>query len=189
MEKRNLQDVQPVEFVVERDRPMASSLQAAKHLRNAAITLLVCLLFSGAAQAGRADPLPVLLQAIIRIESGGNPYAVFANGKTHYPDSREDALDIIREAHAAGKSYDVGLCQINRYWIDKYAIPVESLLDPDINRQWGAAILADEIARHGLNWKAVGKYHSPDMERGRRYSWRVYQHYKRLFAREQTHGK
>ena len=72
------------------------------------------------------------------------------------------------------KSYDVGLMQINRFWIEKYDISPESLLDPAINRQWGIAILADEIARHGMTWKAVGKYHSPDMERGRRYAWKIF---------------
>lgn len=42
---------------------------------------------------------------------------------------------------------------------------------------WGKWILAEEIGRHGLNWKAVGKYHSPDPERGRQYAWLVYRHY------------
>ena len=37
-------------------------------------------------------------------------------------------------------------------------------------------ILEQEIARHGLNWKAVGKYHSPDRECGR-YAWKIYRHY------------
>jgi hypothetical protein len=115
-----------------------------------------------------------LVSLIIQVESGGNPYAVFANGKTHQPGSREEALRIIGEAMLDKKSYDVGLMQINRFWIEKYAIPPESLLEPAINRQWGAAILADEIARHGMTWKAVGKYHSPDAERGRRYAWRIF---------------
>jgi soluble lytic murein transglycosylase-like protein len=115
-----------------------------------------------------------LVLAIIQVESGGNPYAVFANGKTHQPGSREEALRIIGEAMQGKKNYDVGLMQINRFWIEKYAIPPESLLDPAINRQWGAAILADEIARHGMTWKAVGKYHSQDAERGRRYAWRIF---------------
>jgi len=86
-------------------------------------------------------------------------------------------VKIIREAQAAGKSFDVGLYQINSWWMKRYSIPPESLLDPEVNRQWGLFILSQEIARHGLNWEAVGKYHSPDTERGRRYAWKIYRHY------------
>ncbi|WP_278594448.1 lytic transglycosylase domain-containing protein [Bilophila wadsworthia] len=64
--------------------------------------------------------------------------------------------------------------QVNRWWIERHNISPASLLDPDVNRQWGVWILEQEIARHGFNWQAVGKYHSPDAERGRQYAWRVY---------------
>lgn len=50
--------------------------------------------------------------------------------------------------------------------MERYGIDPLSLLDPAINESWGTWILAEEIARYGLNWKAVGKYHSPDPERG-----------------------
>ena len=48
---------------------------------------------------------------------------------------------------------------------------------PATNERWRKWILAEEIAQRGLNWKAVGKYHSPDTERGRQYAWLVYRHY------------
>lgn len=67
--------------------------------------------------------------------------------------------------------------QINSWWMERYRIDPFSLLDPANNVRWGKWILAEEIARHGLNWKAVGKYHSPDPERGRKYAWYVYRHY------------
>jgi hypothetical protein len=120
------------------------------------------------AKAANPTPPPGLMEAIARQESGMNPLAVNVAGKDYYPDTKEEAIQIIRQARAAGKSYDVGLHQINRYWIDKYSIPPEGLLDQEINRQWATDILEDEIIRHGLNWKAIGEYHSPDMERGRR---------------------
>jgi soluble lytic murein transglycosylase-like protein len=131
----------------------------------------------GAYAATNADAPEWLVQAIIQTESKGNPYAVHVGGKAHYPETREEALQLIAAAVQHGENFDLGLMQINSWWIDKYAIPAESLLDPAINRQWGTAILADEIARYGLNWKAVGKYHSPDMERGRLYAWKVYWRY------------
>lgn len=41
--------------------------------------------------------------------------------------------------------------------MERYGIDPLSLLDPAINESWGTWILAEEIARYGLNWKAVGK--------------------------------
>jgi len=123
------------------------------------------------------DAPPGLLEAIARQESGENPLAVNVAGKDFAPANREEAMRIIRQAQAEGKSFDVGLFQVNSWWMERYHIPPESLLDPATNRKWGLFILAQEIARHGLNWQAVGKYHSPDRERGRRYAWKIYRHY------------
>ena len=135
---------------------------------------------------GGEDAPPALLEAIAIQESGKNPFVINVAGKDHYPASREDALLIIRQAQAAGKSYDVGLFQINSWWIDRYGLAPEILLDPAINLQWGLFILSQEIARHGLNWKAVGKYHSPDRERGRRYAWKIYRHYMSMADHKET---
>ncbi len=139
------------------------------------IAALLCL----QAPALAAEPIPPLklVEAIARQESGLNPLAVNVAGKSFYPVTREEAESIIREAQAAGKSYDVGLMQINSWWIDRYGIPAEKLLDPVFNAEWGKKILTEEISRNGLSWQAVGKYHSPDQERGRRYAWLVYYHY------------
>ena len=128
-------------------------------------------------KADAQEPPPNLVEAIARQESGLNPLAVNVAGKSFYPASREEAESIIKAAQAAGKSYDVGLMQINSWWIDRYNISAEKLLDPAFNAEWGKKILADEISRHGLNWQAVGKYHSPDTERGRQYAWRIYYHF------------
>jgi len=118
-----------------------------------------------------------LVEAIARQESGLNPLAVNIAGKSFYPATREEAERLIRKAIAAGQSFDVGKMQINSWWMEHYAIDPFSLLDAATNEHWGKWILAEEIARHGLNWKAVGKYHSPDPERGRQYAWLVYRHY------------
>ena len=137
---------------------------------------IVCLLPFYAVAEGTGPPSR-LVEAIARQESGLNPLAVNVAGKSFYPTSRAEAEEIIRQAQAAGKSFDVGLMQINSWWMERYGIPPASLLDPAVNRVWGEWILTREIARHGLNWRAVGKYHSPDVERGRRYAWFVYLHY------------
>ena len=139
--------------------------------------------------AAKAEPPGLLVEVIARQESGLNPLAINIAGKSYYPCTREEAERLIRQAITAGQSFDVGKMQINSWWMERYAIDPFSLLDPAINERWGKWILAEEIARHGLNWKAVGKYHSPDLERGRRYAWLVYRHYAGLGASkiQETH--
>jgi len=156
----------------------------AKYMKRIIALLLVLAFPSPAVRA--EDAPPALLDAIGIQESGMNPLAVNVAGKDYYPASREEAMRIIRQAQAAGKSFDVGLFQINSWWIERYRIAPESLLDPATNRQWGMFVLSQEIARHGLNWKAIGKYHSPDMERGRRYAWKIYRLY---VGKEADNGK
>lgn len=138
---------------------------------------LALLLLPSFSAAEMKEPPPSLVKAIAKQESGLNPLAVNVAGKSYYPATREDAERLIREALAAGKSFDVGKMQINSWWMKRFSIDPFSLLDPGVNETWGKKILAEEIARHGLNWQAVGKYHSPDQERGRQYAWRVYRHY------------
>ena len=138
------------------------------------LALLVSIPACPASAAETAIP-DWLTRAIIQVESGGNAHALNLSGKSHFPGNLEEALRLIATAQERGGSYDVGLMQINRFWIDKYGIPPESLLDPDANMAWGKRILAWEIERHGLTWRAVARYHSPDEERGRRYAWKVYQ--------------
>lgn len=141
------------------------------------LALAVLLCWPISALAAEPGPPAQLVEAIARQESGQNPLAVNIAGKSYYPATREEAERLIREAIAAGKSFDVGKLQINSWWMELLGIDPFSLLDPATNERWGKWILAEEIARHGLNWKAVGKYHSPDPERGRQYAWLIYRHY------------
>lgn len=142
-----------------------------------ALALAVLLCLHTPALATEPEPPPALVEAIARQESGLNPLAVNVAGKSYYPATRKEADRLIREALAAGKSFDVGRMQINNWWMKRFAINPFSLLDPGMNEAWGKWILTEEITRHGLNWRAVGKYHSPDPERGRQYAWLVYRHY------------
>ncbi len=144
--------------------------------RMIALVLALCLL-APFGEAEAAEPPPSLVKAIARQESGLDPLAINVAGKSYYPATRAEAEQLIREAMAAGKSFDVGKMQINSWWMERFTIDPLSLLDPDVNEAWGKWILTEEIARHGLNWQAVGKFHSPDPERGRRYAWLVYRHY------------
>ncbi len=113
-----------------------------------------------------------LALAIARVESGLNPWAVNVAGRGYQPKTREEASAIIDQAWRRGVSFDVGLMQINSYWMRKYDLDPQLLLEPQKNATMGVWILSKEIERFGLNWKAVASYHTPvhkNPERGRAY--------------------
>ena len=123
-------------------------------------------------------PLALAL-AIARQESGSQPWAINVSGQSLYPASRQDARRIADWAQSRGFSFDVGIMQINSYWLKKYSIPLEDLLDPQKNIAMGVWILAKEIQRYGLTWQAVGAYHTPlnrNPDRARQYAVNVINH-------------
>lgn len=86
-------------------------------------------------------------------------------------------------------SEDIGLMQINSSHfgtLKKYGIGRDDLLDPCTNIRVGAWLLWENIVRFGLNWKAVGAYHSyKDEGRQRWYVARVANTWKKLNERNQ----
>lgn len=123
------------------------------------------------AKAGIPKELAI---AIARQESSLHPWCINIQGKDYVPKTYQEACNIIQKAHKAGKSYDVGLMQINCEWTKRWKMNPLDLLDPATNVRLGIEILKAEIQRHGMSWKAVGKYHSPKIERGRKYAWKVF---------------
>lgn len=85
-----------------------------------------------------------LLKAVAKVESEFNPNA--------------------RNSNKNGTG-DTGLMQINDWWLptlSKFGISKSSLYDPCTSAYVGAWILAKEISKHGLTWRAVGAYNSPN---------------------------
>jgi soluble lytic murein transglycosylase-like protein len=108
---------------------------------------------------------PHLLYAIATVESGLNAGAISPPN--------------------ANRTYDIGMMQINSGHLpalSRYGISEQHLLDPCINMEVGAWILAQSFARHGLNWDAIGAYNASCSKlRGRecqharsRYAWKIY---------------
>ena len=88
-------------------------------------------------------------------------------------------MEIIHTAQASGQSFDVGLMQINAEWLRRLKLSPDFIIEPANNIQLGAWILSQEIARHGLGWKAVASYHTPVAkypERARLYAIAVINH-------------
>lgn len=120
---------------------------------------------------------PLLVRTVMDVESSSYPWTVNVDGKDHYPKKREEALRIIRSALNKGKSVDVGLMQINSYWLRKLQLSFDVVLDPAVNLTVGAWILAQELKRYGNNWKGIGSYHTPASRnpvRAKKYAERVY---------------
>lgn len=116
------------------------------------VALAACFEAAGA----RYGVSPLLLKAIQQTEnSTGNPL-------------------LVRENKNGTKDY--GLMQINSVWMKSlrsYGMKEESLLDPCINVMVGAWILSGHIARHGLNWESIGRYHSSTQFRRDAYARKV----------------
>ena len=122
------------------------------------------------------DIAPQLLVAIAKTETSLNPWAVNVQGKGYFPKSKQEALKIARKAYNERKSFDVGIMQINVWWLRKYGISLETAIEPQNNIIIGAFILKNEINKHGLNWKAVASYHTPvhrNPTRGKYYAAKV----------------
>ena len=96
-----------------------------------------------------------LLKAIALQESGLNPVAINKN---------------------SNGSVDVGLMQINSQWwprLSRAGFNTDWLYDPCYNVLFGSWILAQNVARRGMTWEAVGAYHSPTDWRARQYSAQI----------------
>jgi len=130
-----------------------------------------------------------LALAVAQQESGLRPWVVNVAGKDFNTTSKSDALRVAHAALAAGKSFDVGLMQVNVEWLKRLDISPEAAIEPRANVILGVWILAREIEKHGLNWRAVAYYHTPlhkNPERGRAYAASVIRRIQGVAAQSQT---
>jgi len=128
--------------------------------------------------AGETWKIPTaLIKAIAQTESDFHPWAVNIAGRSYYPETREEALILIRSAMARRKSFDIGIMQLNSWWLQRLKLTPEQVLDPEPNILMGSWILAQELNRYGYHWKAVGSYHTPvdkNPDRARQYASKVF---------------
>jgi type IV secretion system protein VirB1 len=120
---------------------------------------------------------PQTIAAIIRVESGGNPFAVGINGRARRrirPKSAQEAASEARYFIAKGYSVDLGLMQINSRNLRRLGLTVEQAFDPGANIQAGAKILTlgycGAIRRYGPGQDALraalSAYNTGNYERG-----------------------
>ena len=121
-----------------------------------------------------------VVEGIIVVESGGNPWALrvgIGKGYAFYPYSLAEARRFLAVSLALTDNVDIGLMQINwRTWrVSVRALGFDSydLLDSQINMEMGCRVLAQALSGRGAFLARLGRYHSLRPERGRWYARRV----------------
>ncbi len=93
---------------------------------------------------------PATLNAIIQVESGGNPLALHVNGTDQQPPPAHDPAEAARMAEnyvGMGYSVDVGLMQVNTRNLAATGHTIQQALDPCTNILHGSTILSADYAR------------------------------------------
>jgi hypothetical protein len=111
--------------------------------------------------------------AIAKVESGLKPWTLNIEGQSFRFQSKDEAISKAMEAQRSGCSFDVGIMQINRWWLDRYDISLDAAFDPLANIYIGGWILKGELTRHKNLRAAIGAYHSPDPFRANLYAAQV----------------
>lgn len=118
---------------------------------------------------------PTTLQAVVRTESGYNPYAIGVVGGrlARQPKSRAEAVATAKALHAQGLNFSMGLGQVNKAHLVRFSLNYESVFDACANLQAGARILQDcyqrAVARLGADKAlsaAISCYYSGNFHRG-----------------------
>jgi len=87
---------------------------------------------------------PSTTQAIIQVESGGDPLAIGDNslGKSFAPRTKSEAVSLAKELISQGHSVDLGLMQINSQHLAPMGLSLDDAFDPCRNVRTGTAILS-----------------------------------------------
>lgn len=91
------------------------------------------------------------LQAVARVESGFNPYAIgVVKGRLQrQPRTLAEAVATAKSLHEQGKNFSMGLMQVNRYNLAAYGLNYETVFEPCKNINAGAKILKSCFDRAG----------------------------------------
>ncbi|MEM5389811.1 lytic transglycosylase domain-containing protein [Paraburkholderia phymatum] len=132
--------------------------------------------FNSLAQQCAPNVHPVTLQAVVRTESGFNPFAigVVAGHLLRQPRDRAEAIATARALDARGINFSLGLGQVNRTNLAHYGLTYETAFDVCANLKAGADILhrcyTQAAARMGTGDRAlraaISCYYSGNFTRG-----------------------
>ena len=85
------------------------------------------------------------VSALVRVESGFNPYAIGVVGGrlSRQPRNIEEALTVVNQLEGNGFNYSLGLSQINKYNLPKLNLDIRKVFDPCTNLRAGQTILSE----------------------------------------------
>lgn len=128
---------------------------------------------------------PPTTQAIIKVESGGNPFVIGDNTdrRSYKLKSKEEAIQTAAELLSRGHSIDMGLMQINSIHLKGNKLTLNDVFDPCKNIQAGTNILASFYKRFDGNgddkvitlYKALSAYNTGSAWRGPAYINKILQ--------------
>jgi type IV secretion system protein VirB1 len=119
---------------------------------------------------------PTTMAAVVRVESNGDPLALYINGlgAFHVPSVAAGAA-LVRQAIAAGYTVDIGLTGLNTRTLEKRHVSIEAAFDGCTNVGIGASELTEHylaaVKRYGTGQMALeaalSAYNTGDFWRGR----------------------
>lgn len=94
---------------------------------------------------------PATMTAVVRVESGGNPLAMWNNSTRSLviPGNRQQAIAYLRRAMASGQRVDVGLAQVDTENFAAFGLTPSTAFNACTNLRAGAQILATAY-RHAV---------------------------------------
>ena len=105
--------------------------------------------FSELAQQCASSFHPQVMAAVVKTESGFNPYAIGVVGGAlkRQPRNFGEAQAAVKMLLANGRNFSMGLGQVNRYNLAKYGLNYQTVFEPCKNLKAGSAILAECYGR------------------------------------------
>lgn len=152
--------------------------------------------FNSLAQQCAPNVHPTTLQAVVRTESGFNPYAIGVVGGrlVRQPRDREEAVATAKALEAQGINFSMGLGQVNKTNLARYGLTYETAFDPCENLRAGSAILHDCYQRAAAAMgqgtpalrAAISCYYSGNFTRGETADANGTSYVQRVVANAQT---
>lgn len=131
--------------------------------------------------ANNAAMPPDVLLALTLVETGRNrhgkfdpwPWTVNMEGKSHWFDTRTEAVDFVTQSYASGaRSFDIGCFQINHRWHGQAFTTFDQMFDPVDNATYAAKFMTS-LYEEGGSWSwAAGAYHSRTVSLAAKYRTR-----------------
>jgi type IV secretion system protein VirB1 len=78
---------------------------------------------------------PVIMEAIVTVESNYNPYAIGIVGAylSRQPKTKQEAIAVAKSLEREGFNFSMGLAQVNYHNLGKYDLTYETIFNPCVN--------------------------------------------------------